>query len=560
MKKKIMSIIMLFAVTFCFVSGCKNEENTEQEILIKDGEEVIATINGVDYTANDIYDQFLTSSTSVEYLYEKLEDLLISTVVPITNTMRNTITNEVEVWKEDVREDASINGISYKEALKTALEGEGVSTEEELIEKKLFEWQERIITNDYWKNSESKYLADYFSNRYVYHISQIVVNISSNGNYDYFNVEPEEAVFKKLYDIIDNLASGIPFYQVAVEHSDHSSYVNGGDLGMVTLNDTSIPEEVKYALASYSKYVEGMDIDVPEYLENVYGSGIEAIPQAYVDKLMEKDAYGDYFYEDDATKYIDSLPPSFDNSRVYGRNIIFNNIFNSRTFKVLESTTSTKVATKDYVRMPLTEVVGYSDAVTKNVLVNDEGNPILVVRSDSGIHFISIKKSPSVGLEKLLEYYSTEVNEDDTITTYVEKSIDSSVQDTRIAEINALAREYATLAVADNSTFNGSDDFIRYDMFLSYLGKGNQGVSFEIKNDKVEQLVLNYIENKKTRVESQINNVFLEGYEKYANLAEHADNTLIVKEIPILKCLEDKACTYNYSDGFKVKTSTGGNA
>lgn len=558
MKKKLMSIIMIFAVTFCFVSGCKNDnEDTEQEILVVEGEEVIATINGVHYTANDIYGEFLTSNTTVEYMYEKLEDLLISTIIPITNTMRNTVINEVEVWKKDIKEDASISGTAYKEALKTALEGEGVSTEEELIEKKLFEWQERIITNEYWKNSESKYLSDYFANRYVYHISQIVVNVSTNGNYDYFNVEPDEAVFKKLYDIVSKLSAGIPFYQVAVEHSDHSSYTSGGDLGMISLNDTSIPNEVKYALASYSKYVEGMDISVPAYLETVYGSGIEAIPQLYVDKLMEEDAYGDLFYEDDTTKYIDSLPASFDNSRVYGRNIIFNNIFNSRTFRVIESSTSEETKTVDYVRMPLTDKVGYSAKESKNILVNDEGNPIIVVRSDTGIHFVSIKKSPAVGLAELLKYYSTDVDESDDVTTYVEKSIDPTVQESRIAEINALAREYATLAVADNASFNGNEDFIRYDMFLSYLGKSNQGVTFEIKNDQIETMILDYINNKKARVQSQINNVFLEGYELYANSAEHADNPLIVKEIPILKCLDNKFCTYNYADGFKLKSGGG---
>lgn len=560
MKKKFMSIIMLFAVTFCFVTGCKNDNNNkEQEIKKdKDGKEIIATINGNNYTANDVYGEMLTNSTSVEYMYEKLEDLLISTVVPVTSTMRNTIINEVEVWKKEIKENASISGISYKDALKAALKEENVSSEEELIEKKIFLWQEEILTSKYWKDNESNYLRKYFENRYVYHISQIVVNVSSNGNYDYFNVEPDKSVFKKLYDIVNSLATGIPFYQVAVEYSDDSTYASGGDLGMVTLNDSSLVEEVKFALASYSKYVEGMNIDnVPAYLDNVYKNGIESIPQSYVDKLMEKDAYGDYFYEDETTKYINSLPSSFDNSRVYGRNIIFNNLFNSRTFRFIESETSDKVETLDYVRMPKVDVAGFDAKQTKDVLVNDEGNPILVVKSNTGIHFISIKKSPSVGVEELLKYYSTEIDESDDFTTYVEKSIDPTVQEQRIAEIKALAKEYAILAVGDNSKFVGNEDFIRYDMFLAYLGKSNQGIKFEL-SDKIEDLIISYIENQKTRVMNQINNEFLEKYVMYANKAEHADNLLIVKEIPILKCLQDKACTYNYKDGFKVYTTGGG--
>ena len=119
MSKKIMSILMLFAVTFCFASGCNKEENTEQEVLVTEEGEIIATINGVNYTANDIYDEMLTTSTSVEYMYEKLEDLLISTIIPVTNTMRSTVVNEVEVWKKEIEENASANKISYKEALTT---------------------------------------------------------------------------------------------------------------------------------------------------------------------------------------------------------------------------------------------------------------------------------------------------------------------------------------------------------------------------------------------------------------------------------------------------------
>lgn len=559
MKKKFVSIIMLFAVTFCFVTGCKKDnDNKEQEILKdKNGKEIIATINGNNYTANDVYDEMLTNSASVEYMYEKLEDLLISTIVPVTSTMRNTVTNEVEVWKKEIKENASISGISYKDALKAGLKEEGVSSEKELIEKKIFAWQEEILTSKYWRDNEDNYLRKYFENRYVYHISQIVVNVSSNENYDYFNVEPDKNVFKKLYDVVNSLATGIPFYQVAVEYSDDASYSNGGDLGMVTLNDTSLVEEVKFALASYSKYVEGMNIEnVPEYLDVVYKDGIEAIPQSYVDKLMEKDAYGDYFYEDETTKYINSLPSSFDNSRVYGRNVIFNNLFNSRTFRVIESETSSKAESVDYVRMPKEDVVGFDVKGTRNVLVNDEGNPILVVKSSKGIHFISIKKSPSVGVEELLKYYSTEIDEADEITTYVEKSIDPSVQEQRISEIKALAKEYAILAVGDNSTFVGNEDFIRYDMFLDYLGESNQGVKFEL-SDTIEEMIIGYIENQKTRVENQINNEFLEKYEIYANKAEHADNPLIVKEIPILKCLKEKACTYTYSEGFKVYTGGG---
>ena len=93
MSRKLLSFVMLFAVTFCFIGGCKDKDDEEQAVLVKDGKEVIATINGVSYTADDVYNDFLDSNTSAEYLYEELEDLLIKTVVTVTESMRNRITN-----------------------------------------------------------------------------------------------------------------------------------------------------------------------------------------------------------------------------------------------------------------------------------------------------------------------------------------------------------------------------------------------------------------------------------------------------------------------------------
>lgn len=551
MKKKIMSIIMLFAITFCFVNGCKDNENTEQAVLVADGKEVIATINGVNYTANDIYDILLSKSTNVQYIYEKMEDLLIKTIVPITETMRNRITNEVEKWKNDIKEDATISGTSYKDALASALESEGVSSEEELIEKKLFALQEEIITDQYWRDAKEGYLTSYFANTYVYHISQIVVSVGTNGNYDYFSARPDASAMEKIYNIIDQLSSGTPFYRVAQEYSDDSSADNGGDLGMITLNSSSISSEVKYALASYSKYVEGAEIETPQYLDTVYGNGIEAIPQEYVNKLMEKNSNDEYLYEDDTTKYINSLPSSFDNYRVYGRNVIFNSLFNSRTFRVIQSTSSTNTETVEYVRMPKVDAAEFYDKATNSVLVNDEGHPILVVRSDTGIHFISIKKSAFEGTQELLKYYSTDIIDDD-YKTYVEKSINSEMQNERIEKLESLAKEYAILSTSDNSSFAGNNDFIRYDMFLSYLGKTVKNVTFDITNEKIKTLIVNYINNKKALAQNKIANYFSEKYEAYANIAKHSDNPLILKEIPILKCLDNKACTYSYKKGFEV--------
>lgn len=570
MKRRLLSFIMLFAVTFGFVSGCKSEENDEQSILVENGKEVIAKINDVSYTADQIYNDLLDYNGSAEYIYEQLEDLLIKTAVNVPRSTRSRIENEVEVWKKDIKENASMNGISYKEALKTALEQEGVSSEEELIEKKIFSWQEETITNMYWEANKDNYYNKYFETRYVYHISQILVSVSTNGNYDYFDVEPSSSVAKKLYDVTNSLLSGEDFYNVALLYSDDSNTANkGGDMGMVTLNDTSIPDEVKYALASYSIYVEGKELSMgpqPEYLDTTYGSGIEAIPQHYIDLLGE--------VYDDGEKYISSSSDTTLTSRVYGRNVIFNNLFNSRTFRYLQTDGVKNAETFENVKMPLTDVAGFGSAGEQKILVNEVANeegkvaPILVVRSDKGIHFISIKKSATVDIEELHRYYSTEINETDGYKTYLESVIDmngESVKDETIEKLKALATDYAIMKVSDNSSFAGNQDFIRYDMFRSYLNKTYNGVEFKITDSRVASIIDQYINSKKEYISDKLRNYFNEKYELYANKAEYSDTELVLKQIPILKCFEKDtdgkyACKYTYKNGFEVYASTTGGA
>lgn len=559
MNKKILSFIMLFVVTFCFVGGCKNDDNNNDDaVLVADGKEVVATIGGVNYTADDLYGDMVSSSSSAEYIYDELEDLLIKTVVPVTDSMRNKVNNEIEKWKKDVKENASINGKSYKDALKEALKEENVESEEELFEKKIFALQEEIIVNQYWKNSEDSYYNDYIKNNYVYHISQILVSVSTNGNKDYFDVEPSEAVAGKLYNVANALIKGESFYQVAQRYSDDTdSKDDGGDLGIVTLNDTSIANEVKYALASYSVYCENADLDYPDYLDDVYGDGFEVIPQEYVDLLGEK------YDEDSGVYHITSTSGTISlYSRVQARNILFNNLFNSRTFRLLQTNATTgNVKEINNAKMPLIDTAGFTSIVsTKNVVSNEENVPILVVRSDKGIHFISITKSAFAGEEELLKYYSKEINENDGYRTYLEKYVDSSDKDERLSELESFANSYATMKISDNSDFTGNEKFIKYDMFNYYLNGTYNGVEFKIVDENVKNIISQYISAQKEYVKMKMVNSFNQGYEKLANSEEkYGNSSNVLKNIPILKCLDNKGCTYTHEEGFKPYTAGGDN-
>lgn len=553
MNKKILSFIMLFAVTFCFASGCKND-NDDQKVLVVDGKEVVATINGVHYTADQLYENVLNTSTNADYVYEKLEDLLINTVVPVTESMKNRINNEIEKWKKDIEENASINNTSYKKELEKALETEGVSSEEELFDKKVFALQEEIIANQYWKATQDQYYTDYLTNNYVYHVSQIFVSTATHdGNKGYFAAEVNDDAAKKLYDITSQLIDGVPFYQIAEVYSDDSnSKNNSGDLGLITLNDTAISDEVKYALAAYSKYFENAEIDTPEYMDEVYGNGVEAIAEKYVKVLGEK-------YKDTTTHLTPTTGGLYDGDyRVRAKNILFNNLFNSKTFRFLqadEAAANTKVI--DNIKVSVEESAIYQPATeNKNVVLNEAGIPILVVRSGSGIHFLSINKSAYAGEEELLKYYSKEIDDNDGYLTYVEKGITTSEREERLKKLESLANDYAIKKISGNTNFGGNEKFLKYDMFMYYLNGKHNGIKFEIKNETVKNIVLNYITAQEELTNKKIKNAFNLGYDKLANSEKNFANTInVTREIPLLKCMNNKGCTHTYDKGFTV---TGG--
>ena len=448
-----------------------------------------------------------------------------------------------------------MSGTSYKDALNTALEEAGVSSEEELFDQKIFELQQRIVTSQYWANTEESYYKDYINNNYVYHVSQILVKVNTAGNKDYFDVELGKAEAEKLYKVTKGLIDGQSFYELAGRYSDDESKDNFGDMGLITLNDTTIPNEFKYALASYSIYFEDAELDYPEYFDEVYGDGFEVIPEEYVDVLGEK------YDEDSGIYHITSTSGTVSlYSRVQAKNILFNNLYNSRTFRLLQTDTSTtNVKEITNPKLPLIHEAGFETSVDAvNVVTNESNVPILVVRSDKGIHFISITKSAFAGESELMKYYSKEIDDTDAYRTYVEKGVDSASRNERLNQLEAFANDYATMKISGNSDFAGNEDFLKYDRFKYYLDGKHNGVKFEIKDKKVEKLILDYIDAQKAYVTKKIENVFNSGYDKLANSEEEYANTSnVLKNIPILNCLNNKGCTYTHETGFKTYGGVG---
>jgi len=211
--------------------------------------------------------------------------------------------------------------------------------------------------------------------------------------------------------------------------------------------------------------------------------------------------------------------------------------------------------------MPLADSVGFDAKSAQNIVVNSDGNPILVVRSDKGIHFISINKSAFAGEEELIKYYSKEVNYTDDYRTYLEKAVNNSDQETRLAELESFSKNYVNMIITGNSNYASNNvDFVRFDMFKNYLNGTYGEIDFEIKDEKIKEVILRYIDRTMQYRKDRIEKVFNEGFEYHSNKVQSTDSSIFQKGIPLLNCLNKDSngkymCTYSYKEGFKSYTS-----
>ena len=576
-KRTLIPLSVMMLCSICFSTACGKTNTTTTN--------VIATINGKqitaesvardskDVTAEDIYNAALYDQKTAEYVYEALEKALIQSAIPATNSMKTKVENEVNKWRLQIEENAKLNSTDYQEDLTKALEAENVSTVDELIEKKIYALQTEYAKEKFMKAMGESYSKQYIDNNYLYHVSDIGISISSSStNTDLYNITISTDEAKNIYGAFRELVTGENYYTVAERYSGLDSAKNGGELGIVTLNDSGITNELRYALIGYSSIIEGKydKFNLPnetglEYkaLQDFYTKGIQSIPYSYIKDLdavySTKDGKDTKNYETNTSFYYSSGGDSVSSSsKVYYRNIVFNNLLNTKTPKFItvtqEDVDAGAHAVKMDVLLPNVETAGYSNSVSEEyVLVNDLGNPYVVFKDSKGLHILSVNKTPFD--EDVYDYYSSNLDNDD----YVAYAEFGKNMDERLTQVKSFAEKYIT---RNYGTDTGEDKLLSFAIFKYYLGQANNG-GFEIVNENVEKMLNQYMNSINKLADDKATASYLEYYDDYSNLVWFRNQSYIVKEVPLLSCLvkssDDKySCTYDYGNGFSVyKPSSG---
>ena len=570
-KRKLIPLSTMLLCSLCLgACSCNKPSDTN----------VIATVNGKSIVTENVYNYALYDSNVAGYVYKLLEKALIESSITVSDSMRAVVENEVTAFVNKVKADAQLNETDYKEQLKTALEAEGVESLEELKAQKIYNRQKEAAKTIFLTRNQEAYAQAYVSSSYLYHVGDITLSVSSNSSSatDFYSLTISSDEAKAIHNSILELVEGEQYYNVAMAYSTGDSKSSGGEKGIVSLKDSSLTNEQRYALIGYSSMIEGKkdelyeglnlkesdpdaEIDYLPVLDSFYDRGLESIPFSYIANLK-----GNY---ETTECYNDDKDTVYTSSKVYYRNILFNSLLNTRTPKFITLTSeeveeygaqNRAISATDLgvdVLVPNEEDGGYktdSSQEAKYVLVNEEGNPYVVYRDNQGLHIMTIHMTPfAEGYEK---YFSDEVDSTDSTLIYIEQG--DNYED-RLKEIEAFAENYITKG-------KGSD-LLDYAVFEYFLNRTTENGNFKIIDNDVKRLIEQYIKSSQNLSDMEFKNLMDLSHKEYANSLWYKKN-VINKEIPLLSCLKkdskgNNMCTYTYGKGFEyfsADTQEGGNA
>jgi len=243
--KKVLIMVMLASV---LLTGCKSVPK------LSNGDEVIAQIDGKDFTANDLYNDLkLTYGTNA--LVTMIDNYIIG--VEIEDRTDASIYGEAQVaaQKANFESYSSMVGYTWEEYLSS----NGFASEEALVQYFENEYLREVVAKKYIiptitdKEIEKYYdeeIDDKIVARHIVIIPEVTDGMTSDKK-----KEAEQAAYDKVVDLIKKLDDGADFGELAKEHSDDGSANDGGLLDAFTSDDVDADfwnAAVKLEVGKYS--------------------------------------------------------------------------------------------------------------------------------------------------------------------------------------------------------------------------------------------------------------------------------------------------------------------
>ena len=433
MKKKL-AAVTLFLSSALVATGCDSNEVTYKEN--DKGQSIIFSINGSDYTADDLLKDLQDSSTAKTKLYGEVSRQVFTKYAEDNlgesklESIREDAESDVEDFKDDCQTNAKEEGTDYDTYLENALAQKGVETLEELKALYYYQGLKSEILDDFVEeeNNYNYFLDKYLSAYTPFQVKHVLVAANTaDTKFKDGTMTADNA--RKLLSVLDRFVAGETFDKVAELTDDTSSKDNGGIMPFnEAQNYVSEFRFATYAQEIFGKYTslddrydvaaklhvinddeESSDYVSKEEFEesslySVYADGIASVQLSDILTLNEKvtnDMKGNYNYFDNAgnpkgneiptiaeqpyemnvSKFNDAgeINEKYFEEYELKRNEIFNRYLNTHQVKYIELEQSVATDANSTVL-----------ADGRTVLADDNDNPIFFALASTGIHFMSM--------------------------------------------------------------------------------------------------------------------------------------------------------------------------
>jgi predicted small secreted protein len=400
MKKHNLALLVL--ASSLLVAGCTTGDNTTRP-LVQDGKSVLFSINGTNYFADDLFGignnsfdlSMLDNNAMVAQLYTAIENAVVEASQPVTTTISNAAELEFEAFEEDVRTFATQSNLSVREARALYLEDLGFETVDDLKASYVLAQQKAALIRSFNRvhlEPQSATLTGVTAlERYVDQTNPLIVShiliAIANKNDVYNKAVITEAEADKLGNVCNRLSLSnkeTNKFTLIAGISDDGSFRFGGNLGIMD-SYTRYVSEFKFgvysALASLNLVgtnASKVGIDSLIYNQLFGSSGIYANNQ--VNRIQVDNVCAD-LVNLKADRGNQPVGATSDDANLYPRNKIFNQHFNFPGVQFLTLSNSASTTTYPTAERSLT---------AQGIVTDNFGNPIVVTRSEFGIHFIAV--------------------------------------------------------------------------------------------------------------------------------------------------------------------------
>ena len=226
-KKKIFALVL---VATLMLTGCG------KIATLKNGEEVVAKMDGKSITAEDLYDELKKQGGAVT-LTNMIDTFVVNKEIKTDDDAKSYADSQLSSYKKSYQ--------SYGQDFNAALTSAGYADENEFKDELILEYKKNIVTENYVKDElTDDEIQKYYDDNIYGDIEARHILISPNTKDDMTDDEKdkaEEKAKKEAEDIIKKLDEGEDFADLAKEYSDDEGTASKG--GKLTVTYGSVVDE-----------------------------------------------------------------------------------------------------------------------------------------------------------------------------------------------------------------------------------------------------------------------------------------------------------------------------